>query len=49
MLPTSLPELPKPCRTSGKSKTPKFLNSKIYMKFREHFLNVLINPFKGPM
>jgi hypothetical protein len=30
IVPTSLPELPKPSRTPGKSKTREFLNPNIY-------------------
>jgi len=47
-VPTSLPELPKPCRTSGKSKKTEFLNPNFYIGIKEHFFNLLINPFKGP-
>ena len=33
IVPTSLPELPKPYRTSGESQKPQFLNPKFYIKF----------------
>ena len=35
MLPTSLPELPKPSRTSGESRKHQFLNPIFYIKIRE--------------
>ena len=48
MLPTSLPELPKPSRTSGESRKREFLNPKLSITIRENSLTFLIHPFKGP-
>ena len=47
MVPTSLPELPKPSRTLGKKQKPQFLNPAIYRKIRNKSLFALINPFLG--
>ena len=48
MLPISLPELPKPSRTSGESQKRQFLNPMCCIKIRENSVDFLINPFKGP-
>ena len=49
MIPTSLPELPKTSRTSGKSQTPVFLNPELYVEIQETSVNFLIHTFKGPI
>ena len=47
MLPTSLPELPKPSIPPRKSRKPYFLNPIFYMKIQGKSFNFRINPFKG--
>ena len=47
MVPTSLPELPKPFRTSGKSQTPMFEKT-FYIEMRDKSFIILINPFFAP-
>ena len=49
MVPTSLPELPKPSRTSGESQKPEFLNPKSYMIVRLISLISLLIPLKVPI
>ena len=45
MVPTSLPDLPKPSRTLGKSQKPEFLNPKFYRAIQGKIFIFLIDPF----
>ena len=45
MVPTSLPDLPKPSRTPKKSQKPQFLNQFFFRKFLGKIFTFLINPF----
>ena len=47
MVPTSLPELPKPSKTLGKSQQPQFLNPKLLRQDEEKHLISLLIPFWG--
>ena len=47
MVPTSLPELPKPSRTLGKSQKLEFYDPKCQRKIRGKIFIFLINPFLG--
>ena len=48
MVPISLPELPKPSRTPGKSQKTVCLNPNIYRTNKDKSLIFLMNPFGGP-
>ena len=48
MVPTSLPELPKPCRTPGKSQKPDLQNPKLQRKHQEKKLILLMFSFIWP-
>ena len=48
MLPTILPDLPKPSRTSGESQKPVLQNSNLYIEIKENSVNLFIDPFEGP-
>ena len=45
MIPTSLPELPKPSRTPGKNQKREFSNPKKFQKKYEKIINFLISSF----
>ena len=49
MVPTSLPELPKPSRTPGKSQKPEFVNPKQFRKNKNTYLISVLIPFLGPI
>ena len=50
MVPISLPDLPKPSRTPGKSQKPQFLEPELlYINQRQFLLISLLIPLKGPI